>query len=144
MVRLAGKSGAVGHGTSLVGMTANIAAPDIVVGPTAVYVVALTAEPNQPARDVVYRLEPNTLHVTARETLPTVGVAVLAYGQGPLFATGRANHGEGCFGISWMDYTGTASGTGPKPEPQRDRHGPRSGPCGFHLGNHAGFTLALV
>jgi hypothetical protein len=87
MVRLAGKTGAVGHGTSLVGMTANIGAPDIVVGPTAVYVVAETSEPNQPARDVVYRLDRNTLRVTARQTLPTVGVAVLAYGQGDLFAT---------------------------------------------------------
>jgi hypothetical protein len=87
MVRLDGKTGAVGRGTSLVGMTANIVAPDIVVGPTAVYVVALTAEPNQPARDVVYRLDPNTRRVTAREALPTVGVAVLAYGQGTLFAT---------------------------------------------------------
>jgi hypothetical protein len=87
MVRLAGKSGAIGHGTSLVGMTANIAAPDIVAGSTAVYVAAMISEPNQPARDVVYRLDPNTLRVTARETLPTVGVAVLAYGQGALFAT---------------------------------------------------------
>jgi hypothetical protein len=87
MVRLAGKTGAVGHGTSLVGMTANIAAPDIVVGPTAVYVAAMISEPNQPTRAVVYRLDPNTLRVTARQTLPTMGVAVLAYGQGTLFAS---------------------------------------------------------
>jgi hypothetical protein len=87
MVRLDGKSGAVGHGTLLVGTAQNIAAPDIVVGPTAVYVVAMISEPNQPARDVVYRLDPNTLRVTARQTLPTVGVAMLAYGQGALFAT---------------------------------------------------------
>jgi len=86
VVRLAGTTGAVGPRTSLVGTAQNIAAPDIVVGATAVYVVALTAEPGQPARDVVYRLDLHTGRVTARQTLPTVGVAALAYGQGALFA----------------------------------------------------------
>jgi sugar lactone lactonase YvrE len=87
VVRLEGRNGAVGRETSLIGTADNITAPDIVVGPAAVYLVALIAEPGQPVHDLVYRLDAHSLRVTARQSLPTLGVTSLTYSQGTLFAT---------------------------------------------------------
>gem|GEM_PF-2273299 len=85
IVRLDGKAGTVEPATTLRGTAQSVGAPDIVVGPGAVYVVVLVAEPGQPARDVVYRLDGATDQISAQRTLPTVGTASLAYGDGVVF-----------------------------------------------------------